>query len=202
MKIQKIINAFSTYYHRLELKLHKAEVGSHSRFCGHIVFKIEKPCVFVIGDNVTIAGGYAINTLGINRGCCIQINAGGELSIGNSCGLSDVSIWSQKSIKIGNYVTIGAGTIINDSNNHCINYLERRQEKGCKDRNRLSIVHKPIVIGDDVFIGARSIICKGVTIGARSIVAAGSVVVRSIPEDEIWGGNPAVFIKKNSNENN
>ena len=55
----------------------------------------------------------------------------------------------------------------------------------------------PIVIEDDVFIGANSIICKGVHIGARSIIAAGSVVVKDIPRDEVWGGNPARFIRKN-----
>lgn len=54
----------------------------------------------------------------------------------------------------------------------------------------------PISIGDDVFIGANCIINKGITIGDRSIVAAGIVVVKSIPEDEICGGNPAKLIKK------
>lgn len=53
----------------------------------------------------------------------------------------------------------------------------------------------PISIGDDVFIGANCIINKGITIGDRSIVAAG-IVVKSIPEDEICGGNPAKLIKK------
>jgi acetyltransferase-like isoleucine patch superfamily enzyme len=47
-----------------------------------------------------------------------------------------------------------------------------------------------------VFIGARCIILKGVTIGEKSIVAAGSVVTKNIPEGEVWGGNPAKFIKK------
>ncbi|KAB6168334.1 acyltransferase, partial [Bacteroides xylanisolvens] len=80
-----------------------------------------------------------------------------------------------------------------------INYLERREERVYKDWSKLNIDHAPIVIEDDVFIGAHCIISKGVTIGARSIVAAGSVVVKSIPPDEVWGGNPARFIKKLSN---
>lgn len=53
----------------------------------------------------------------------------------------------------------------------------------------------PVVIEDNVFIGARSIILKGVTIGENSIVGAGSVVTRSIPSNQIWGGNPAKFIR-------
>lgn len=55
---------------------------------------------------------------------------------------------------------------------------------------------KPVTIEDDAFIGAHCVICKGVTIGSRSIVAAGSVVVKDIPRNEIWGGNPARFIRK------
>lgn len=52
------------------------------------------------------------------------------------------------------------------------------------------------MIGDNVLIGAHSIILKGVTIGNNAVVAAGSVVSRSIPANELWGGNPAKFIKK------
>lgn len=53
-----------------------------------------------------------------------------------------------------------------------------------------------MVINDNVFIGARCIILKGVTIGSKSIIGAGSVVTKNIPEGEIWAGNPAKFIKK------
>ena len=53
-----------------------------------------------------------------------------------------------------------------------------------------------VKIGRHVFIGANSTICQSVTIGDSSIVAAGSVVTKSIPPCEIWGGVPARFIKK------
>lgn len=51
-----------------------------------------------------------------------------------------------------------------------------------------------IVIGDNCFVGVRSIIMPGVTIGDNCIVAAGSVVTKSIPEGTIVGGNPARVI--------
>lgn len=54
-----------------------------------------------------------------------------------------------------------------------------------------------IILEDDCFIGARSIIMPGVTIGAKSIVAAGSVVTKSVEPNSIVGGNPAKFIMKN-----
>lgn len=53
-----------------------------------------------------------------------------------------------------------------------------------------------VSIGSDVFIGAKSIIVKPITIGKGSIVAAGSVCTCDIGEYEIWGGVPAVLIKK------
>lgn len=50
-------------------------------------------------------------------------------------------------------------------------------------------ITKPIVVGDDVFIGVRSLILPGVTIGNRSIIAAGSVVTcGDVPSGEVWGG--------------
>ena len=115
-----------------------------------------------------------------------------KLEIGNDTGCSSVTICCFDSIKIGNNVKIGAGSLIMDTNFHSLDWRERRIESEMETNKKTS----PVIIGDDVFIGARTIINKGVTIGERSIVAAGSVVVKDIPADEIWGGNPAKFIKK------
>lgn len=53
-----------------------------------------------------------------------------------------------------------------------------------------------VKIGKNVFIGANTTICQPVTIGDNSVIAAGSVVIKDIPANEIWGGVPAHFIKK------
>ena len=53
----------------------------------------------------------------------------------------------------------------------------------------------PVIINNNVFIGAHSIILKGVTIGENSIIGACSLVTNDIPANEIWGGNPARRIK-------
>ena len=63
-----------------------------------------------------------------------------------------------------------------------------------KDGSRT--IHDPVYIEDGVFIGAGSIILKGVRIGKNSIVGAGSVVAKSIPEGEIWAGNPAKRVRE------
>jgi len=52
-----------------------------------------------------------------------------------------------------------------------------------------------VIIENNVFIGAHSTILKGVRIGENSIIGACSVVTKSIPRNEIWGGNPAKFIR-------
>jgi acetyltransferase-like isoleucine patch superfamily enzyme len=51
----------------------------------------------------------------------------------------------------------------------------------------------PTTIGDDVWIGARVIIMRGVSIGSGVVVSAGSVVLSDIPDNSIYAGVPAVF---------
>ena len=53
-----------------------------------------------------------------------------------------------------------------------------------------------VVIGKNVFIGMNTLIVNAVNIGDGAIIGAGSIVNRDIPAGEIWGGNPARFIKK------
>lgn len=55
---------------------------------------------------------------------------------------------------------------------------------------------KPINVGHHCWIGTGAIILQGVTIGNGSVVAAGAVVTKDIPDNEVWGGVPAKFIKK------
>lgn len=56
------------------------------------------------------------------------------------------------------------------------------------------------IIGNDVWIGANALLLEGITIGDGAIIAAGSVVIKSIPPYEIWGGNPAHLIRKRFND--
>lgn len=53
-----------------------------------------------------------------------------------------------------------------------------------------------VYIGDRTFIGTGTIISKDVRIGNNCIIGAGSVITKDIPDNEIWAGNPARFIKK------
>ena len=54
---------------------------------------------------------------------------------------------------------------------------------------------KPIIIGEDVWVGGSVVICPGVTIGNRSVIGAGSVVTKDIPHDVFAAGNPCKVIR-------
>lgn len=59
-------------------------------------------------------------------------------------------------------------------------------------------ITKKIVVGNNVYIGVRSIIMPGVNIGNNVIIAAGSIITKDIPDNCVYGGIPAKFIKSTS----
>lgn len=127
---------------------------------------------------------------------------GGEISIGDYCYIGhNTCIWSAEEISIGNRVLISHGCNIFDNNTHPIDKDERHQHfvhlvtKGFP-KSQKGLNEKKIVIKDDVWIGANSIILKGVTISEGSIVAMGSLVTQDVPPNCIVAGNPAKIIKK------
>tara|TARA_R110002167_G_scaffold10108_3_gene46568 strand:- start:9656 stop:10132 length:477 start_codon:yes stop_codon:yes gene_type:complete len=145
----------------------------------------------ILGENVKINSSRRSNHIGEASRTIFKIkNKNATVQIGNNTGLSNATFVCRDSIVIGNYVKIGGGVKIYDSDAHSLNHLQRM------DSSKDVSIMKKVILKNHCFIGAYSIILKGVTIGERSIVGAGSVVTKSIPDDEIWGGNPAKFIKK------
>lgn len=121
-----------------------------------------------------------------------------KITIGNNVGISGSTICAIESISIGDNVLVGSGCVIVDSDLHPIKWEDRLATPSAGqtvDFQTDKTISKPVVIGNNVFIGARSIILKGVTIGDGSIIGAGSVVANSIPSNVIACGNPAKVIK-------
>ncbi len=117
------------------------------------------------------------------------ISDGGTISIGNSTTIHKKTvIRAMEEIYIGSHCDIGGECYIQDHNSMSLNFMDRRTLSG-------EISHKKITIGNDVWIGRRVMIFKGVTIGDRAIIAAGSVVTHDVPEDSIAAGNPARIVK-------
>lgn len=110
----------------------------------------------------------------------------GHIEFGDAVLISPgANITSLSSIRIGNSCMIAAECHISDSDWH-----------GVYNRTRPFRCSKEIVIEDNVWIGFRAIVNKGVRIGKNSIVAAGAVVIDDVPDNTIVGGNPAKVIKE------
>lgn len=144
----------------------------------------------IIGEECNFVSRTSTNFVGINKNVSICVENNAKLIIGNNCGFSGTSIYCSFNIKIGSFCNFGGNTFIWDTDFHPLNFMDRREH------NNKKISKKSIIIGNDVFVGANSIILKGVKIGDRVVIGAGSVITKNIPSDEVWAGNPAKFIKK------
>ncbi|SON52923.1 sugar O-acetyltransferase [Vibrio tapetis] len=109
----------------------------------------------------------------------IHFKQGGFLNTG-------VKILDLACVTIGEYVQIGPDVVISTAG-HPLDLAERV---------RPVATGNPIVIGDNVWIGAKAVILDGVTIGDRSVIGAGSVVTKDIPSDVVAVGNPCRVIKQ------
>jgi acetyltransferase-like isoleucine patch superfamily enzyme len=118
--------------------------------------------------------------------CCIN-NAVGDVIIGDDTriGIHNTIIGP---VTIGNHVNLAQGITVTALNHNFKDTSLRIDEQGFST--------KPIVIGDDVWIGANAVILPGVTIGKHVVVAAGAVVTKDVPDNTIVGGVPAKEIKK------
>ncbi len=117
------------------------------------------------------------------------ISDGGIVRVGNHTKIHrGTVIRAMEQVTIGDYCDIGGEVYIQDHNSMSLDYRERRNCGG-------EIKHAPVVIGNDVWIGRRAMIMKGVTIGDRAIIAAGAIVTHDVPPDSIAAGNPARIVK-------
>lgn len=119
----------------------------------------------IIRDNVTIKKNAVIMMGAV-------INVGAE--IGENTMIDMNCVIGARGI-IGKNVHIGAGTVI-------AGVLEPPSKQ-------------PVIIEDDVFIGANSVVLEGVTISQGAVVAAGSVVTQDVPANTVVAGMPAKIIK-------
>jgi maltose O-acetyltransferase len=112
-------------------------------------------------------------------GVVIAIGAGTAFS-------NNVQVIAEAGVTIGARCLIGDAVQILDSDFHALGAADRHVRPGAA---------APVVLEDNVFIGSRAILLKGVTIGRNSVIGAGSVVVRSIPPGVIAAGNPAKVLR-------
>jgi acetyltransferase-like isoleucine patch superfamily enzyme len=118
--------------------------------------------------------------------CCIN-NAVGDVTIGDYTRIG-IHCTVIGPVCIGNHVNLAQGITVTALNHNFADTNRRIDEQGISTR--------PVVIGDDVWIGANAVILPGVTIGRHVVVAAGAVVTKDVPENTIVAGVPAKVIKK------
>ena len=124
------------------------------------------------------------------------LGVGAAIRIGDQAGFSGAVICAAERVEIGDRVMMGANVTVTDTDSHPIDYRKRHPENFGMPAEAVSeIATRPVVIGNDVFIGMHSLILKGVTIGEGSVVGAGSVVVNDLPPRCIAAGNPARVIR-------
>ena len=123
-------------------------------------------------------------------GLYLETRLGGEISIGDHAVISrGVHVVSYASVRIGAGAMIGEYTSIRDAN-HRIGEGKPLRDSGHDAR--------PIVIGENVWLGARVTVTPGVTIGDNVVVGANSVVTRDVAPGELVVGAPARPLRKRS----
>lgn len=172
----------------INLHFRKVQFGGDLRILGAVFFRGKGR--IQIGNNVRINSCLEANPIGGDRNTIFYVKEGGNLIIGNNVGISNSALYCEMQIQIDDDVLIGNSCKIYDSNFHSLVYEQRMNHK------EVDITRKPVAIRKGAFIGAHTIVLKGVTIGENSIIGAGSVVTKNVPNREIWAGNPAKFVRK------
>lgn len=141
-----------------------------------------------IGRGFSANSDWRHNAVGIFQPVTLQtVTYEARIVIGRNVGISGSTVAAADRIVIEDDVMIGSGCIIADSDFHPLVYEDREHTE--------RTVNRPVHIGAGAFIGARSIVLKGVTIGRGAVIGAGSVVTRDVPPGVIAAGNPARVIR-------
>lgn len=121
---------------------------------------------------------------------------GGRITLGDWCFVGEnTRIWSGLEVRIGSRVLISHDVNIFDNDTHPFDAAERHRQfvsiKTVGQPSDIDLGDRPVIIGDDAWVGAKAVILKGVTIGEGAVVAAGAVVTRDVAPNTVVAGNPA-----------
>lgn len=191
---KKVVSMYSyllwTPINRLCFLCNGVKVGKKLKCRGKVYMIFHGVCgELKLGNSVFINSGGVQNPIGCGDRTYFQIFENGKITIGDNTGISNTAFSCYEKITIEEHVMIGAGCKFFDNDFHPLDYDKRIYTKDLP--NAL-----PIYVKKGAFIGAGCYILKGVTIGEHSIIGAGSVVTKSVPDREIWAGNPAKYIGK------
>ena len=176
------------FFNFIKFLVFKIKIGKNTKINGSLFLKGRGS--IEVGENVIINSDYIFNPIGGATFTSLVVEKDAKLIIKDNVGLSNSAIYCSKSIIVEEFVLIGGGCKIYDSDFHSVNLNDR------KNNPETGVKSAEVLICTGAFIGAGSLILKGVKIGKNSVIGAGSVVSKNVPSNEIWAGNPAKFIKK------
>ncbi len=194
-----LITDLSRVPYHIWIKLYKLWISSkyNIEIKGRLIIKglpiidIQKESKLYIGDTVTLNSSNKDYNINLHSPVKLFANRpGAVIRIGDKTRRHGTCIHAFESIMIGKGCLIAANCQIIDGSGHDISF------PNVENRINTKGTSKPVIIEDNVWIGANSIVLPGVTIGRGSVISANSVVVKDIPPMVIAGGNPAIIIKK------
>lgn len=185
----------------------KVEIGDECSFIGHknlpnkIVtqdsaakISIGNHCVFY-GTNVSVEGNGQIE---IGNHCSFVIHnqiqnsvliqqSGAKITIRDRCSFNGATIIAKNYVELKKQCWVGDSLIV-DTDYHSVEI--NRWDPNVKEKT------KPIYVGENVWLGSRSVILKGVSIGNNSVIGLGTIVRQPVPENVVVIGNPQQIVKK------
>ena len=174
------------------LRLKGVKVGKGLVTYGAPFVHLEKKGEIILGEKVVLCSSSKANFAGVNHPVILALlRPGAKLEIGDDTGISGVSYTAAISVKIGRGCLMGANVMVTDCDFHAVNPKGRRHNSSFS-----AVAARPVVIEDNVWLGADVKVLKGVTIGRDTVVAAGSVVTKDLPAGVLAAGVPARVIRK------
>ena len=169
--------------------------GAPEELNGIICIRRSRKGSIELGRGIKLNSGGRYNIIAPDKAqrCVLRTIGEGRIRIGDNVGISNSALVAAASITIGDHAMIGGGCRIWDTDFHPLDAEERNASYEAPGKSA------PVEIGESAFIGADSIILKGVNIGRRAVIGAGSVVRCDVGDDEVWAGNPAVRLRSRQN---
>lgn len=187
--IAKLATGWSRFVVPLRLRRPGLSLGRAVTFYGTPIISVAPESSIRVGERVVLCSDSRFTALGVSRRVVLRtLSPGAIVEIGSDTGISGGVICAAHSVTIGRECLLGADVMIVDTDFHPLDPVGRRFSQA-------NVGVKPVVIEDNVFIGARTVVLKGVRIGKNAVVGAGSVVVSDIPPNCIAAGNPARVIR-------
>ncbi len=175
---------------RLVLWSEGAALGEGVRVWGVPVVSRAVGSHIAIGARAVLCSRSADTALGVAHAVVLRtLDAGAVLEIGEDTGLSGTTVCAAVAVRIGRRCRFGADALVADTDFHPLVPAQRHPQE-----DPAAVGRAAVTIGDDVFVGARACILKGVQVGDGAVIGCGAVVTHDVQAGAIVAGNPARVI--------